>query len=203
MMHKLPPRPMRLYSHPGSRIRRGGFTLIEIMVVVIVLAIVTGAIVPNFSGSMEGARLETAAESLRGLLVACHQAATATGRVHGLILDERGARYRVVAEETPRDERPDEDSFSESSRLVPARLTGFSEQALPEGVRLVSTEFFEEDLALARSGETRILFFPDGTSEFATLTLATARGDRRAVKLNGLSGAVTVLILKDEAKESS
>ena len=100
-----------------------------------------------------------------------------------------GKRFRVVAE---RAEDPQNPPGQEEATLDPVELPGFLDQALPEGVVLSAVGMFEDELAQADPDSIRILFFPDGTTEFATLTLSNALGDQRQIALNGWSGTISV-----------
>jgi hypothetical protein len=50
----------------------------------------------------------------------------------------------------------------------------------------------DETLSDAGGGDLRLLFFPDGTAEFARVTLLDDAGDQCVVALDGLTGTVTV-----------
>jgi type II secretion system protein H len=180
------------------RRQTGGFTLVEIMVVVIVLAVVAGAVVPNFQSAVASLRLESACRRLAGLLDYCGQAARATGQVHGLIFSGDGVHYQAVCEVPPDEDSGDED---QTPRLEPAPLPADLDRRLAEGVRLTGAEFFEEDLAKQEGGGIRILFFPDGTTEFASLRLRSTKGEERTLQLNGVSGTVTISEARPAAEE--
>lgn len=173
----------------NSRRDSRGFTLLEIMVVVIILAVLSATIAPNLWSSIGTTRLQTGADQVASMMDYCYHAAAATGRVHGVVFDAEGKAYRVVAEAPP---DPDMDDPEEPPRLERVELPGLLGGPLPEGVRLSDASFFEEDLSKDEEDQTRILFFPDGTTEFAVLTLSDASGDARVITLNGISGAITV-----------
>ena len=61
---------------------------------------------------------------------------------------------------------------------------------------------YSTDLADTGEDSLRILFFPDGTTEFARLYLEGHGGDRRRIELNGLTGVVTIVDPVREAIES-
>lgn len=212
-MRILHPCPQK--SRPVCVLRgTAGFTLIEIMVVVIVLAILAGMMMPSLGGSLETVRLNAAANRVSDLFDYCHQAATATGRVHGLVFAGDGIHYQMIAEARPKKDEAgksgDAGEAEKKPKLEPFKLPGVFETRLPEGVKLTSFESLEQEQGPDGAGEgsatrdqsaepsgapgdgARILFFPDGTAEFATLVLGTARGDRRTIRLNGLSGAVRI-----------
>ena len=178
---------------------RGGFTLIELMVVIIVIGIVAGAIIPNMAGSIGTIRLDGAAGRVAALLDYCYNAANSSGRVHGLLFDAEGRRFQVVAEYVP--DPAYWTGAYEEPRLESIRLPGLLDSALPEGIVLSGVGAFEDDLIFTEDGGVRILFFPDGTTEFATLYLADTRGEERYVSINGVSGTVTITNPADEPPE--
>jgi prepilin-type N-terminal cleavage/methylation domain-containing protein len=76
--------------------------------------------------------------------------------------------------------------------LVPVAFPGDAQKELPRGVRLGATTTQDATLSDAGGGDLRLLFFPDGTAEFASVTLLNDDGDQCVIKLDGLSGTVTV-----------
>ncbi len=171
-------------------IRHAGraFTLIEIMVVIVVLAIAAAAIVPNMAGSLATTRLEDAARQVADLMDYAGNAARATGRVHGLVFEPDGRRFTLVREVPP----PPEAGLGQPPTLEAIKLPGPLARELPESIVLASVAVFERDLIGGEEDQVRILFFPDGTTEFATLYLTDPHGDERYVSLNGLSGTVEI-----------
>ena len=166
------------------------FTLVELMVVIIVLAVIAGAVVPNLSAPLETTRLDAAARRVADLMDYCYANAAATGRVHGLIYLPGARRFEIVAEE-PID--PQSPSSDQPPELVPAILPGLLNDPLPEGVLIESAGVYEDDLDVVNEERLRLLFFPDGTTEFATLSLVNDAGDRREVRLGGVSGTITIV----------
>jgi prepilin-type N-terminal cleavage/methylation domain-containing protein len=76
--------------------------------------------------------------------------------------------------------------------LVRVPIPGFLDRTLPEGVALSGMETYETDLSTGETeGQFRILFFPDGTTEFAKVELSIASGPRRVLVLNGINGTVS------------
>lgn len=177
-----------------------GFTLIEVMVVVIILAVVAGAILPTMMSSIGTTKLDTAASQIGGIMDFCYSSASATGRVHGLIFNSDKRRFQVVAEADPDPEAPA--SLFEPPQLVPVSLPGLLDRELPEDLILESVEAFEEDLLTGENDEARILFFPDGTTEFANLYLTDSAGEQRVVELNGFNGVVTISVPEPEEEGS-
>ncbi len=169
---------------------RRGFTLIEIMVVVILIAIVTATIVPNLGGSAGGRQLDATAEQFENLFDYCYNASLSARRVYGVIFAPDHQAFDVVSfriERNPDDPEAQEEAFVES-----VKVPGLTEKKLPEGVRLAEVIAFDETLIHGPEEDIRILFFPDGSTEFATLIFEDESGDQRGLDLNGLSGSVRV-----------
>lgn len=186
-----PARLKRYCAEAASRTetRLAAFTLIEVMVVIIIISIMAGAVIPNLGGSMGTVRLKAGAREIADLMDFCYQSAVASGRVHALVFEEDGRRYEVVAE------RPDETgSFNPDAppMLDPVSLPGNFDRTLPEEIAIHSMYVFETDLVRDEEGRLRVLFFPDGTTEFATLYLEDASGRRQSVEINGMSGEIRV-----------
>lgn len=161
------------------------------MVVVIILGIMAGVLLPNMDSPRGGASLDGAARNLSDLMDYAFTAAVSTGRTHGLVFKEDGSEFILVAE------NPDADPAAPAvdemeGGLAPVFLPGTMSNTLPPGIRLTNAHAFETDLVEGEPGCTRILFFPDGTTEFITLELTDARGDRRTIKLNGISGTIQI-----------
>jgi len=168
------------------------------MIVVIIIGIMAAALVPNLVGSSGGVRMETAAQQVASIMDYCYNAAVSTGHVHGLVFNADGVRFEIVAEMPPPDDGAESDDTG--PHLEPVPIPGLTQRALPEGIRVSNVWFFDQDIATAQEDQIRILFFPDGTTEFATLTLSDEHGNQRAIKLNGLSGTIAVGTPTDEGQ---
>ena len=175
---------------------RRGFTLIEIMVVIVVIALVSALVIPNLGGSVGGLRIESAARQLAGLMDYCYQSATSTGRVHALLFNDEARAYVVLAEPKADPALPEDVG---EPKLEPVALPGFVERELKVGIRLSSVRLFETDLAQDASGGIRLLFFPDGSAEFARLTLVDESENQRIIVLDGMTGAARVINPQAEA----
>lgn len=78
-------------------LRERGFSLVELMVVVIVLMIMTLAIVPQFGGTYRGEALRSAGRELASVVQLASSQAVISGRAHRLRLDPRSGRFWIVA----------------------------------------------------------------------------------------------------------
>ena len=138
---KMPTTPAgRDYSAASSRQR--GFTLLELLVVMTVIALITTLAVPAIQRSLPGASFRAAASDIRNELMQARIAAIRENRESWVLLDADNRTYR-------RDRGP------------PAQL--------PERTSLSFVTALSE-LTDARAG--RIRFYPDGTSTGGSVTLA-------------------------------
>ena len=192
---------MNRSRHNLSRSGRGAsggvraFTLVEIMVVIVVLAIVAATVLPNLGGTAGTVRLTATTRHLAALMDYCYHAASATSRVHAIVISADGRQYRVVAEVEPefvRRESGEGGELEADELLVPIRLPGRFSGTLPEGIAVGQVSMFETELSDAGEEQVRILFFPDGTTEFMSLVVTESGGAQRTIELNGLSGTVTI-----------
>lgn len=239
-----------------------GFTIIEIMVVIVLIGIIAGMVLPQLGGSSDSVRLDAAAHRVGDMMDFCYHAAASSGKVHALLFDVPLRRMDVVCESaTPPPEQGSESggaaadplaatqAAAESAaaqpeqpapapadasasatgeltentgasaaagtalavpdpdapiNLVPVSIPGYMDHTLPEGIALSATETYEPELSQGENeGQFKILFFPDGTTEFARIELSVATGQRRQVFLNGLDGHVIVTNPDEEETETT
>lgn len=76
-------------------VRQSGFTLIELMVVIVVISILAGAVVPMFGSSRSDAQLRAAARDLISALRLARSEAVASGRPHRLCLESDTQTYWI------------------------------------------------------------------------------------------------------------
>ena len=211
----------RAHGYCGPRRRgAGAFSLLELMIVVVIIALLAAMVVPELGGSSETVQLDAAAGRVADMMDFCYHNAVATGKIHALVFDQTMRRFDVVSEGSlpeEMDESPPDSGDAPSGplaasasaaagttaapppsdapvALVPVPIPGFVDKTLPEGIAIAGVETYETDLSAGdQEGQYRILFFPDGTTEFAKVELAEPSGARRQVFLNGLDGDIQII----------
>ena len=76
-----------------SRTRGRGFTLLELLVVVAILAVLVGTVVVGFTGADEERRLRTLAEGIQARLELARQNALQRNREWGVHVEDNGYRF--------------------------------------------------------------------------------------------------------------
>ena len=162
--------------------RRSGFTLVELMVVVLVMAVLAGAIAPNIVSVAERRGLDRAAVQVRDLLDFAEAAAIARRKTVAVHYDpERNACW-VVLEETFLPWLGEEPA-AEARVLAAVRL--------PEQVS-VAILYGGAGEAPSR-GDVRqgvIRFRPDATADEAVIELTDEDGRQETVRVRPSAGAL-------------
>jgi len=160
-----------------NRTRRGGFTLLELVLVMIVLFIMAGVVVPRLSDFFPAFQVRKTADRILAWARKARSEAALTGARHRLVFDTEGRRYWIEYEARPLKEP-----------FVFQPLGGsWGGETYPEDVVLESLEGLEED-----QGYRVLMFRPDGTSEDVTIVVANDRGDRKTLKVTGATSQVVI-----------
>jgi general secretion pathway protein H len=138
--------------------RRAGFTFVELIVVIAILAAIAALVTPSFSRTIASARLRSAASDVR------------TTFARGRSLAVAAAKERTVDFDLERGE------FGVDNEAV---------RRLPETIRLGAVLPGEER---RERGSVRVRFFPDGSSEEAEISVTAEDGGTLRVTVDPLTG---------------
>jgi prepilin-type N-terminal cleavage/methylation domain-containing protein len=190
---------MKIAGTPASRRAGSGFTLIELLLTLVLLLLLLGAIVLNFTGLQSGVQLDEGAEQFESLIRYARAHAANTGCKVRLTFEEVVAEDMAVPlgnvfvswEPEPL-ERPGEfQPLTELSPLVDSLLGLVEvEDVRPFGAS-GSTELAPPEEQIVSFAP--ITFYPDGSSDSAEIVLAAreSEDDRRlALQVLGITGTV-------------
>jgi general secretion pathway protein H len=155
---------MRMQLPVPAGVASRGFTLLEMLVVLMLMAVVAGLVIPMFrGGGVSTAELRAAAREIAAGLRTARSEAVTQRRETFLVVDLEGRRFKV-----------DQSSV---------------EHKLPNGVEL---KLFTAQNDLINEKQGAIRFFPDGGSNGGRITVGS--GERRyEVDVDWLTGRVAIL----------
>ncbi len=159
--------------------RRRGFTLAEIIVVVVIMAIIVSVTAPNFAGSLQKYQMNRAGSDLLMLLRYARQRAVVTQEPRRVVVDlDRGCYW--VWESRQESERNYRKRRYEDEKLVQGHRNDVPEGYVIRGVYKTYTE------DLFTSGQVELHFYPDGTGEGARIIVERLATDRHAAARSGI-----------------
>lgn len=178
-----------------QRAGRGGFTLIELMVVLLLMAVLTGVMVAEMRGTFEDALLRSSA---RELISACQMAssrAVTINQPHTLVIEDEGGAYAIerIARDQETGGRP------RKVRDVPGGEGTLDERITVQihEPEMISLEEGENEEGSAGSTEPAgmaqaITFYPDGTADPREILLRDRAGFELALRINPATARVRV-----------
>jgi prepilin-type N-terminal cleavage/methylation domain-containing protein len=197
---------------PSIRPVRAGFTLMEILLALALLAILGAVAWPYIGNAYSGVRLRSAAQQIQSEWGKARVKAISTGLPHVFRFNTQAGDYSVVPwqEENAAIEAsmPIPVSNTTTAPSVPDTITTYSGAAtttgpkLPEGMLFVDiqrtsdTRSVTADSQLNAAGVSAtappVVFYPDGTSTDAVLTITNGKGRNITINLRGLTGITRI-----------
>lgn len=201
---------------------RRAFTLLEVVIVLVLVVILSGLAYNALMRPMAARRLQLAADQIRAEWVRARNRAMANGQTYCFQCELGGNGYMLVAYDASSygtgsmEGLVDPGTGLQGSSGVPLMQIAGGEgqrKELPERITFADAQvdgmaqmaaLTEGPTALATPGApmdgldgSSILFFPDGTTSSALVTLENEYGRRIDISLRGLTGAVLVSDLYD------
>ncbi len=165
------------------RTSRQGFTLLELIVVAVIVALLLGAVAPNLSQARDSAALRAGVRAVISCFRMARDAAVNRQREVWVEFILEGSVVHGQWRPTP-----GSDSVESPTK---SRPTGH-ERPLPSGVFAT----------VGDPGETqRVAFRPDGSSDAAVVTLTNRRSRRLYVVVSGVTGHAKVSARPDSLSE--
>jgi prepilin-type N-terminal cleavage/methylation domain-containing protein len=198
----------REYSAGQSQPRiRAGFTLLEVMLTLTVLAILAAMAWPQLEKPLERHRLHRAAEELRIAFSRTRIEAMTSGTVYAFRHAQSGQDYTIQAWS----EIDPQETFAGNMAPPTAQLAastmlkeGEVSSSLPETMHFVGSEkslstrdmsFEPQELTTAQLDQwsSPLFFFPDGTTSSALLEIQDDKGRYVQLELRGLTGICRIV----------
>jgi type II secretory pathway pseudopilin PulG len=181
-------------------VRRGGFTLVEVCLVLALLIVIGSLAIPLLGGSFKRQALTSGADLLRAGLSRARLQAMQSGQPYVLRVQPKGSWYQILSLDQlalPESQAlPADNPDAEHSAYDILRL---SRNRLPDGVIFAKLDVSDSNLLTATMGSidggswsAPILFRPDGTTSDASVLLVNEPGNTVRVTLRGLTGGSDV-----------
>lgn len=173
--------PRFLARQVGAERLRGGFTFLEIVLVILVMGLIFAIAVPRLEGISPKYRLRVAARHLGRQIEDLRLAAISGGETLGIryYLGPDESSYRIIPGPPP--EYPD--LPPEDREPLPKR------DLTQDQVRIVRVQLRGSRRAI-ESGGIDVLFSPSGTTGSHSVTLATGENRFMTLELNAITGTV-------------
>lgn len=173
--------------------RRRGFTLLELMVVLVIISLMSALIVPKLTGPMSQLSLKTASRKISASLRYARSQAAAEKTTYVALFDFDHNRLVII--NSPRAGGNFEGNNQEAleSALTaqldrdesqPGRLNSYQP---PDGVRLAKGVSRDGDFT---SGLFPVFFFPSGGSSGGEITVANKQGRQYRLTVDFITGTV-------------
>lgn len=180
--------------------RRSGFTLMELMVVLVLIAVISAVTVPAMRGTMEDALLRSTSRELIGALNIATSRAVTTRQIHRIQFDPKTGGYvleKLVPGGAGENEYTPLRGVPGSGGKINPRIavefqnandgqqTGLDPEAAPAA----------GDAPTSAVRNDMISFYPDGTADACEIRLEDRDGFRLGLRINPVTARVRILEL--------
>lgn len=172
---------MLLHARKPAGLGDRGFTLLELMAVMIIITISFFALRPVFVGAIWSAQRRAALRELVGLLSSARTQAVAQGKLVRVVCESDEAVFWAEIQVDPMEDR---------SEFEALPLLGRKRVRLPDHLTIVGLEVAGQEASGSERNE--IYFFPDGRTDGATLVLMDAADREVVIDLAPATGRVTL-----------
>jgi prepilin-type N-terminal cleavage/methylation domain-containing protein len=177
-------------NFPG-RNRGAAFTLIELMVVLVIIAIMSAVVVGEMSGSFQDVLLRSSSRQLISVFNLASSRAISGNRLHRVRFDRGTGRYVLEKHMRGDDFEPARDvpgSEGELDSRIAIRVRESGEIETPEA----GMETERQEGAL----DNTVNFYPDGTSDGREIELRDRDGFGLALRVSSITARVQIVELE-------
>ena len=184
-------------NRSGSR----GFSLIELMVVLVLIGIATAVIIPEMRGTYEDAVLRSTGRKLVDVFHLASSQAVTLNQPHRVHFDRKKGRYMIEAAppDGSRDSGVLPPDVPGGSGDIDARITievrTMAEDPSTDG-RDEGPAFVSGDDLGKKKRDDSITFYSDGTADQAEILLQDREGFRLGLRINPITARVQIIELE-------
>ena len=169
-----------------------GFTLLELIVVLVIISLMSALVVPKLAGPMSNLDLKTAAKKIAASLRYVRSHAASEKATYVALFDFDKNRLVMIDSPNPLLVKGDfyinnRETFDGTPVEPPENEKDLKAYYLPDGVKLAKGVSREGDV---NSGFFQIVFFPSGGSSGGEITVANERGRQYKINVDFITGTV-------------
>ena len=175
-----------------------GFTLMELMVVVVMIGIMTALIIPEMKGTYEDALLRSTGRKLVSTIQLANSRAITRSQIQRVRIDSRDGRVSIEggsakgqANNTSND-LPGGDGKLDSRITIEIKPAGEEPSESPGA----AASFVSGDDLGKRGQEQTITLYPDGTADAVEIVLRDREGFRLGLRINPITARVQSIELQ-------
>jgi general secretion pathway protein H len=170
-------------QNPAIQYSLSGYTLLELLVVLIIISLVSALAAPRLAGSLSGLSFKTTAKRLSASLRYARSQATSEKITYGAQLQIDENRLLIIADPPAPMETMGESVSDEEQQI--GRVSFIYE--LPSEIKI---ERAVSSAGEAVSGFFNIFFYPSGGSSGGQLELVNEKGRRSKISVDFITGSV-------------
>ena len=181
---------------PTSRRGGAGFTLVELMVVIIIIGIMTALMIPEMKGTFQDALLRSSSRDLINVFDLAGSRAVSLNQLRRVQIDEKTGRYLVEKQvnQNGRENFVPADDVPGGKGEIDSRITiEFNRPVEADAEAGAETSVSENN-----SSRGAVVFYPDGTADAADILLRDRAGFRLGLRINPVTARVRVVELERE-----
>jgi prepilin-type N-terminal cleavage/methylation domain-containing protein len=166
--------------------RSRGFTLLELIVVLVIISLMMALVAPRLTGSLTKMNLKTAGQKISSSLRYARSQAVTNQIIHYAVFDFETNSVHIKAEKPLNydaySNAENESAYTDNSK---EKDTGVVNYFLPEGVKFKKAIIANEQID---TGVFRIGFYPSGNSSGGNVFLTDEKERRFKLSVNSITG---------------
>jgi type II secretion system protein H len=190
---------MTMTLHGYRDVGRGGFSLIELMVVVVLIGIMAATIIPEMQGTYEDSLLRSTSRELVSLMNLASSRAVSRNELLRVRLDQGTGQYALERQTgvgtrkqsfVPLRDVPGGEGKLDSRIAIEIRQPGEAASPLE-----AEPGTFEKGRLDSPPGDRRdaIVFYPDGTADAGEIRLEDPSGFRLVLRINPVTARIRIV----------
>jgi type II secretion system protein H len=173
-----------------NRPRANGFTLIEMLVVIVIVAVLTSISVPRYNDFVLRARFREAVQRVISIFAEARNRAVQSGSECTVRYDPQAGMF-IVESDAPRSGGDHPVALEEAPEMT--AVGGAQPFELAENVTISDFRISGSESMSERNRRLQIRFYDDGRADGALIELTSEEGDRASIEIAPLTGRATVM----------